>query len=151
VSDAELEAWQTAARAAGVTVSELVRRFAAPTRSDGWSRAAPLTSWRTQFIRSLRATGNVASACRNADVRRGTAYAERDRSPTFALAWESTLDEVEGAWWALNWKLAMGLSTVSWTVRINRHGMQTVTRQTRQRPSGAAAMRLLKHFRPEYR
>jgi hypothetical protein len=151
VSDAELAAWQTAARAAGLSVSELVRRFAAPTHNGGWSRAAPLTSWRTQFIRSLRASGNVASACRHTNVSRANAYKERERSPAFALAWECARDELEDEWCALNWKLAMGVPTVSRTVRQKADGTQTVTVRISERPSVAAMMRLLKHFRPEYR
>jgi hypothetical protein len=151
VSDAELGAWQTAARAAGLSVSELVRRFAAPKHGGCWSHAAPLTSWRTQFIRSLRASGNVSLACRQANVRRGNAYAERDRSPAFALAWECARDELEDEWSALNWKLAMGIPTVSRKVRHNADGTQTVTVRITERTSVAAMMRLLKHFRPEYR
>lgn len=48
--------------------------------------------WRTPFLGTLSATGNVSSAVVAADVSRAFVYAERTRDPDFAALWDAALD-----------------------------------------------------------
>ena len=54
-------------------------------------RARP--GWRDVFLATLRDTGNVAYACRTADVCRSTAYLRRDKDPKFASLWDDALED----------------------------------------------------------
>lgn len=61
--------------------------------------------WSLLFLQTLGSTGNVAAACRAADISRKTAYKHRDKYPEFADAWdgsmEEALDKLEGTLWKL--------------------------------------------------
>ncbi len=49
--------------------------------------------WRPVFLAKLRDTANVRLACKAADVHRSVAYRTRERSTTFAAAWDEALEE----------------------------------------------------------
>ena len=61
--------------------------------------------WVTMFILTLSSTGNVAAACRAANVPRRTAYDHKAAYPEFSDVWDDALEEavdkIEGVLWKI--------------------------------------------------
>jgi hypothetical protein len=59
------------------------------TGTDGTPKKGP---WQRDFLRALRRTGVVRSACRAARVGRSTAYRHRESDPDFADRWDDAIE-----------------------------------------------------------
>lgn len=53
--------------------------------------------WATRFLSALSRTGNISTACKAAGIDRSTAYARRDRDPSFAGAMADALEQAADA------------------------------------------------------
>jgi hypothetical protein len=60
---------------------------ATPTARARAKLAKKRRDWRPAFLDGFQKSGTVAGGCKAADVARSTAYRERQRDETFALAW----------------------------------------------------------------
>ena len=55
--------------------------------------APVLPLWSTGFLRSMRADGNVAGACRAVGINRKTAYRWREKSAKFSAEWDKAVSK----------------------------------------------------------
>ena len=68
---------------------------------------ARVKRWQQRFLRSLRMTPNVTTACAAAGVSRQSAYRTRADDPAFAEKWQSALDKSIDELEARAFKLAL--------------------------------------------
>ena len=55
-------------------------------------RHQPLKKWRDRFIQTMKSTGNITIAAREAGVKRPTAYYWKDRNEKFSKEWDGAMD-----------------------------------------------------------
>ncbi len=104
LASTDLEAWQKAAAAAGISLSGLVRRLiSGGVVNPGRLERRP-GSWRRPFIAALRQSGHITDACRIAGVSQHIAYSERARSPAFGFAWDMANEGAADRIIALLWQ-----------------------------------------------
>lgn len=156
LESSDLEAWQSAAAAAGISLSGLVRRLVRGVVVNPGRLERRPGSWRSPFIAALRQSGHVTDACRIAGVSQHRAYSERARSPAFGFAWDMAKEVAADRIIALLWQHGVeGVPVVQRTVRTkkNRDGTETetVTVTERRRYSQRALMELMRRLDRRYR